>query len=71
MVDTYVSDAYAVRCEGSSPFLGTMKNQKDSLQNESFVYFVHIGLWDLNLLFLHVPTSTLAYICLHRIWIEG
>ena len=23
MVDTYVSDAYAARCEGSNPFLGT------------------------------------------------
>ena len=23
MVDTYVSDAYAARCEGSIPFLGT------------------------------------------------
>lgn len=28
MVDTYVSDAYAARCEGSSPFLGTKENQK-------------------------------------------
>ncbi len=39
MVDTYAWGAYAERCVGSSPILGTKKNEKDSIVDRVF-YFV-------------------------------
>ena len=48
MVDTYVSDAYAARCEGSSPFLGTKENKEISSEKMGFfILFVHIRKRDL------------------------
>lgn len=47
MVDTYVSDAYAARCEGSSPFLGTKENQTTHAKAWVFVFFVSIKLMGL------------------------